>query len=121
MRDRSHLIALGALLATTALSSPANAVTPVGIPPVHQSADSNGVDMALGEFRMSIPLLSIGPGDHRGLMLSRGGSPGQWRENLTATMAHDATGKIVVSIAWRRTASPRAAAGTSTTRPMARR
>jgi RHS repeat-associated protein len=98
MRERSITIALGALLATTSLSTPLHAVTPVGVPPVHQSVDSNGVDIALGEFRMSVPLLSIGPADRRGLTLSRFGSPGQWRENLTATIASAGVGKLVVSI-----------------------
>jgi RHS repeat-associated protein len=90
---------LCALLATTALCTPAQAVTPVAAPPVAQSIDGNGVDMALGTFNVSAPDLSIGPAGPRGLIYSRELRGAGWRDSLAATISHDSSGKVIVSIA----------------------
>lgn len=98
MSARSHRPACAALLATTALvSAPALAVTPSGTPPVHQSVDSNGVDMTLGTFSFASPTLSIGPAAPHGLSYTRQHLGGGWHENVASTITQDASGKIIVS------------------------
>jgi hypothetical protein len=88
------------LLATSCLTFPAaaHAVTPVAAPPVHQNVDANGVDMATGSFTLSAPDLVIGPSGPQALVYSREQRGSGWRDSATATMAHDSSGKIVVSI-----------------------
>jgi hypothetical protein len=73
------------LLASTALCvTPARAQ--VAAPPVQQSVDSNGVDMALGIYNFSAPSLSIGPSGPQGLVFSRELRGNGWRDSLTCNL-----------------------------------
>lgn len=65
MRNRTNALALGALLASTALVSPALAQT--GPAQRFATIDENGVDLTTGQFFWSLTEGTIGWGDARRL------------------------------------------------------
>ena len=66
-------------------------------PPVEQSIDGNGVDVALGTFNLSSVDLSIGPAGPQGLFYAREFRGSGWRDNIMATI-NSSGGKVMVSI-----------------------
>ena len=99
--NRSHKIR-GLFWASTILSSglaaPAFAqAMQIPPPPVEQSIDGNGVDVALGTFNLSSVDLSIGPAGPQGLFYAREFRGSGWRDNIMATI-NSSGGKVMVSI-----------------------
>lgn len=91
MRDRSIRIALGALLATSALASPAMAQIDPTIPvaPTRPAVDENGVDLIKGTYSLAQPEISIGEAGKGGLSYAHLWSADGWRDNVTATIVSD--------------------------------
>jgi len=64
MRNGSSALAIGALLASSALASPAlGQSAPDAPPPLHNNVDANGVDLVTGKFRYSLTEATIGSGE----------------------------------------------------------
>ncbi len=74
MQERSIRVAFGALLATTALATPAFAQT--YRPMERQAPDENGVDVISGKVTIPLKTVSIGSGDST-LTYSKGFAAGQ--------------------------------------------
>lgn len=81
-RCRAHLLVT---CLAAAVSSPAFAqLAPP--PPVRQSVDANGVDLFLGTFNVTGPVLSIGSSSPQGLSYYKINAGSGWSDNLIAVM-----------------------------------